>query len=135
MNYFNYGAPVITLTRKVVLGNPKKDCDHLGICYVSDDDDPVQPVFRGPCPSVAARFSLNLFGQLQIFIPQGNLSAKQREKHFGADQFVIVEPFVFSPVLARALGHAGDRLTVRPGQYPWTETAGGIYLHLPLEVG
>lgn len=135
MNRFNFGRPVNAVRRKVILGNPKKDCDHLGICYVTDDDHEPRPDFKVGCPQVNGVFSLNLFGQLQILLARKDLTPGLRRQHFSTDKFIVVEPFVFSPELANRLGNISGKMTVRPGRYVWEEDERGIIVTIPLLIG
>jgi hypothetical protein len=131
MNRFNFGRPVTAVRRKIILGNPKKDCDHMGICYVTDDNDPPRPGFQTDCPLISGVFSLNLFGQLRIVLAKKDLTASLRMQHFSSDKFTVVEPFVFSPKLAEVLS-GGGKMTVRPGRYDWEEDERGISISIPL---
>lgn len=134
MNNFNHLTFEKILTRKFILGNPKMDCDHLGICYVSDNDDPQEPGFRTGCPRISATFALNQLGVLHLRIPADDLTAVQRLRHFSTPFFTVEESYAFSPSLAKAFGHANRQLTIRPGRYPWQETLHTITIILPLKI-
>lgn len=134
MNQFRFDSPRVVLAGKIVLGNPAKDCEHLGICHVhqDDDDEPGKPVFRLRCPSFKVELSILPFGQLEIFIPSGNISDELRERHFSTNVFFIITPFYFPPAIAARLGYPGVCPVIRPGIYPWVETPDGIYLRFSL---
>ena len=132
MNRFNFGNTVTAVRRKVVLGNPKKDCDHLGICYVTDDNEPPSPGFRTGCPQVSGVFSVNFFGQLRITLAKKDLTPSLRRQHFSADKFIVVEPFVFPTALVERFGYQGVTMTIRPGRYDWVEGEQGIMISIPL---
>jgi hypothetical protein len=134
MNRFNFGRPVTAVRRKVILGNPKKDCDHLGICYVTDDDDVPNPGFERSCPIISGTFSINFFGQLRIILAKNELTASMRKRHFSSDKFIVEEPYVFPPRLADVLGGKGG-MTIRPGRYDWEESEEGIIISIPLLSG
>ena len=131
MNRFNFGGPVTTVRRKIILGNPKKNCDHLGICYVTDDDDVSRPGFQTDCPLISGIFSINFFGQLRIVLAKKELTANLRERHFSSNKFIVEEPYTFPQKLVEILGGRGE-MTIRSGRYNWEEDGRSIIISIPL---
>lgn len=114
----------------IILGSPKRDCRHLGICRVDPAESRSGDQASSRCqPSVQAYLSLDHHGRLFCSFNSLDLTTEQYAKHFGAGNFVVEDILELPPLVCHRLG-TRQSLIISVGTFPVIEHRGRLLVSL-----